>query len=180
MSELIVVGFCGQSTAAIVLQSLRDAGELEFNIEASAVVSRDEKGALSVHAPDDATTEKVAAGAAAAGAVAGGLVGVLIAAITANPVAGLAAWVTGSTFGGVAGLEAGKLGDAGVDDDFARQLGELLEVDSSAICFLFWDAAWDDAPGNGFEIIHQAGGKVLRTTLAAADEKELNALIGCN
>jgi len=169
MAEFIVVAFAGRSTALNVLSSLQDAGEMEFNIEATALVARDDQGRILFRNCNDQLVEQTVGGA-----VAGGIAGLLIGLVTANPVTGL---VAGSAIGGVGAMASAEFNETGLMDDFSREVGQLLDHDSSAICFLFWDHPWDELPGQGFEIIKQAGGKIIRTTLPFTEE-ELNTKLG--
>lgn len=172
MAEFIVVGFEGQFKASEVLEKLQDTGGLDLNLKAPAVVERDENGQVQVRALNDQIVQS-----GVGGAIVGGLTGLLIGAVLVNPVTGLLA---GSALGGLGGMAAGNLNEIGIDDGFTREVGRLLEPDCSAICFLFWDEMWDEAPGRGVEMIKAAGGKVIRTTLPAVTEEELNSRFGLN
>ncbi|MGI9519834.1 MAG: DUF1269 domain-containing protein [Pirellulaceae bacterium] len=169
MAEFIVVGFDGQQKASAVLKQLQDAGDMDFNIEANAIIMRDKEGHILV---DQAKDEGPAA--AVGGTAIGGALGMLVGAMVAHPIAGFA---IGSALGGATGAATGDVGEVGLDDDFNRQVGEMLQPDSSAICFLFWDQPWDELPGNGHQIISDGGGHILKTNLSVADENELKSVL---
>ncbi len=167
MAEFIVVGFDGQQKASAVLKQLQDAGDMDLNIEVNAVIMRDKEGNVLVDQDNHDGPE-----AAVGGTVIGGALGMLLGAIVAHPLAGMA---IGSALGGATGAATGDTGEVGIDDDFNRQVGEMLQPDASAICFLFWDQPWDEMPGNGHRIIRDAGGRILKTNLSVENENELKA-----
>jgi len=122
--ELIVAGFNEEGKASEVLKEIRklQKDKVIFLINA-AVLSKDEKGKVSIR-----ETEDVSAGKGALfGALAGGLVGLL-----GGPVGVVIGAAVGAATGGVA---ANKI-DMGFPDDTLEELKETLKPGSSAILAL--------------------------------------------
>jgi uncharacterized membrane protein len=81
--------------------------------------------------------------------------------------------VGGAGIGAVSGAIAGHFSDIGVDDKFAKQLGEQLGPNSSAILALVKAAKVDDV----LPVVAQYGGTVLHTTLAPDAEAKLQQIL---
>ena len=74
--------------------------------------------------------------------------------------------IAGSTIGAIDGMISGNLGDQILQHRFVREVGDLLDLDTSAICFHVLDNSWQDPPENVSQLINDEGGTLLRTTLS--------------
>lgn len=121
--NIVAFVFDGEKTAATVLKEAKKGLDGQLIIS-QAVISQNEKGKVHWH-----ETGRGGVGAAA-GVVAGGILGLI-----GGP-AGLLAWtVGGSIVGGLAGKHFGRL----VDTDDLKELGAMLEPDTSAFFILAED-----------------------------------------
>ncbi len=155
MADLIVIGYDSKDKAEAVLDDLLDM-ERDYlvDLQDAAVVYRSEKGKLKVVHHGSPTT---------AGAVGGAFWGTLIGLIFLVPVAGL-------VLGGVTGALVGKGIDFGMDENFKRQVGDLVsEPGTSALMFV----ARQMTPDKVLEELKPYGGTVLRTSLSHEDEEKL-------
>ena len=167
MAEYVVISFPGKMTAQEVLQEAEASGEYCSAVEAAAVVSCDEEK-CSIVRRSHAKVHKDVFGGTMAGGVTGMLLGAGIADSAANPF--------GHTAGGGLGQAVkGDLSAIGIEDEFSREVDQVLTPDSSAICFIIWEEPWTDLPEHCKEIIKKAHGTVLKTTMSVADEAELKA-----
>ena len=102
-------------------------------------------------------------GAALSGAVSGGIIGWLLMAplfgMAAGALAGGAAWKT-------------MFGDAGVDEDFVKDLSESLDPGKGALIFLARNVDLDKVLPRVEE-----HGKVIQTSLGGEAEKQLDAAL---
>ena len=121
------------------------------------VVTKNEAGKVKLHQAVNLT---------AAGAAGGGFWGMLIGMIFLNP-------LVGAAVGAGAGAISGKLSDIGINDKFIKELGETLQPGSSAIFVLVRKAT----PDKVIERLKGFGGKVLKTSLTADKESELQAVL---
>jgi len=155
MSELVAIAYSDRQTAEVVRDIL---GELEaqhlIELEDAVVASRDRKGRLKLE-----QTQRPGRSRAARGAVAGGFLGLLFAA----PALGAA---LGAAAAGTAGPR-----DAGVDDDFAKELAAALEPPRAALVLLVREADGDKV----LPEIREYGGHVIRTSLSNEAEASLRA-----
>jgi uncharacterized membrane protein len=155
MSELVAIAYSDRQTAEVVRDIL---GELEaqhlIELEDAVVAARDRKGRLKLE-----QTQRPGRSRAARGAVAGGFLGMLFAA----PALGAA---LGAAAAGTAGSR-----DAGVDDDFAKELAAALEPPRAALVLLVREADGD----NVLPQIREYGGHVIRTSLSDEAEASLRA-----
>ena len=80
----------------------------------------------------------------------------------------------GAAVGAGAGALSGKLSDVGINDQFIKELGETITPGTSALFVLVRKATPDKVLGalQGF------GGKVLKTSLTADKEEELQNALG--
>lgn len=104
---------------------------------------------------------------AGAGAVYGSFWGLLVGLIFGLPLIGAA---TGAATGAV----GGKLSDYGVDDGWAKEVGNRLEPGSSALFLLLDNAVLDRV----LERLSPFDGAVLKTSLSHAAEEQLRNALG--
>jgi len=167
MAEYVVISFPGKSTALEVLEKLERSGEFEHSVEAAAIVSCDEKKCSFVQRSTAKMTKD-----ALGGTMAGGMTGMHIGTGIADPEVRA---LMGVTNAGLGEKIEGDLSKIGIEETFSHNVDAGLGSDTSAICFLIWDEPWNDFPPEGKTIIAEAGGTILKTTLSAADEAELQA-----
>ena len=103
---------------------------------------------------------------AGAGAAGGALWGGLIGLIFLAPLFGMA-------IGAASGAVAGKFTDAGVNDDFMKQLGAKVPPGGAALIML----GRADAP-EVLERVKSYGGDVIQTSLDTEQEERLRAALG--
>lgn len=162
MSELIVVGFNDEITADRAQNDLAAAQKAYLiDVADSCVVVRDDKGELRLKQ----AVNMVGAGAASGGAW-GALWGTLLGVLFLNPLAGL---LTGGVLGAGLGAISGKLSDFGIDDDFIRQVGEVVQPGTSALFVLVRSAT----PDKLLPDLAKYNGTVIRTSLSDEQEKRL-------
>ncbi len=155
MADLIVIGYESREKAEQVLDDLLELNrDYLVDLEDAAVVYRNEKGKLKVTSPGSPT---------ATGALGGAFWGMLIGLIFLVPVAGL-------VIGGVTGALVGKGLDLGMDDNFKRQVGDLVEKPGTAAVMF---VARKMTPDKVLEELKPYGGTVLRTSLSHDDEEKL-------
>ena len=80
----------------------------------------------------------------------------------------------GAAIGGAAGAAGGALSDIGVDDDFARNLGDRLEPGTAALLVLVRQST----PDKVLPEIQRYGGHVLQTSLSDEAEANLREALG--
>ena len=171
MAELIVVGFKGTYRAAEVLEELEAMNAARWiHLDDAVAVYRSSDGRLRV----DGSVRPRTKGGVIGGAAVGGLLGaLLLAPFTGGTSAGLAAAAVGSGAAtlGVAGALAGgseaerRKEAAGITDDFVKQVGATVQPGQSAVFAL---ATVTDRQAV-MEHFQGYGGRVLRSTLSAAD-----------
>lgn len=159
MSHLLAIAYDDRQTAESVRLKLR-ALHLEgaIQLDDAVVVSRDERGKIKLHQsfnPPEA--------GAAGGALWGSLIGLLF-----------LAPLLGALVGGAAGAAVGALTDVGVDDSFARQLGDQLEPGRAALLVLVRQST----PDKILPHLKQYGGRVLQTSLSEDAEERLREAVG--
>lgn len=158
MAELIVIGYQDTATANKALDTLRALQQdLIVELTSAAVVERDGKGKLHSVTPTNAV------GASAAG---GALWGSLIGLIFLAPVAGL-------VIGGVTGALVGKAQDVGIKDEFKKQVDDLVAPGTAALVFTYAKAT----PDKTLDALAPLGGTVLRTSLSADAEQQIQAAL---
>ena len=166
MSDLVVVSFKGEDTADKALNKLREMQkEYLIDLEDACVVVRDKDGKVRLKQ----AINLVGAGAAG-GAAWGGLFGSLVGLLFLNPLLG---FVTGAALGAGAGALSGALADYGINDDFIRSLGQSIEPGSSALFVLVRRVTLDKVLPD----LIPFGGKILKTSLSAEQEKRLKNAI---
>lgn len=153
-SHLLAIAYADRQTAETVRLKLR-ALHLEdvIQLDDAVVVTRDDRGKIKLH-----QSFKPPEAGAAGGALWGSLIGLLF-----------LAPLLGALVGGAAGAAVGALTDVGVDDRFARELGERLEPGKAALLVLVRQST----PDKILAQIEQYGGDVLQTSLSDEAEERL-------
>jgi uncharacterized membrane protein len=159
MSTLVAIAYPDADTAERVRADLVQATkEHLLQLEDAVVVEHQPGGKIKLH-----QAMSTAGTGALGGAAWGGLIGLLFLA----PLFGMA-------IGAASGAVAGKMTDAGVNDDFMKRLGEKLPAGSAALIAL----GRADAPQRVLERLGQYGGEVIQTSLDDEDEERLKAALG--
>lgn len=160
MSELVVIAFDSEEKAEEIRDRLIDLQKSHILSLADAVVAtRRANGRIKL---------SQLASPATSGAISGGFWGLLIGLLFLAPHIGLLVGATG-------GAVAGALTDVGVDDDFMREVAEVLQPGSAALFVLIRKMTDDKL----LDELKGAGGKVLRTSLDHTKEQRLrDALAG--
>lgn len=159
MSTLVAIAYPDAGTAEQVRAELIQATkEHLLQLEDAVVVEHRPDGKIKLH-------QAMSTGGAGAlgGAAWGGLIGLLFLA----PLFGMA-------IGAASGAVAGKMTDAGINDDFMKQLGSKLGAGGAALLVL----GRADAPDRVLERIRPYGGEVIQTSLDSEDEERLRAALG--
>ena len=159
MSELIAIAYPDKATVERARENLRTgAAEGLIQVEDAVVMFRDEDGKLEVHQGSTGV-----GGAAASGGLAGGLIGYVLMA----PLLGIAA---GALAGGA--IWKSMFGDAGVAEDFVKELSENLGPGRAALIFL----ATEVDPEKVLPQIKEQG-HLIQTSLSAEAEAQLAAAL---
>ena len=159
MANLVAIAYPDAATAEQVRAELgRASKEYLVELHDAVVVEHDPNGKIKLH---QATS--TAGVGAAGGAMWGGLIGLLFLA----PLFGMA-------IGAASGALAGKMSDAGVNDDFMKQLGAKLPPGGAALIAL----GRSDAPDSVLDRLRPFGGEVIQTSLSDEDEARLRAALG--
>src|SRR4051812_27011527 len=159
MSTLIAIAYPDADTAERVRGELVQATkEHLLQLEDAVVVVHEPDGKIKLHQAVSTT-----GAGAAGGALWGGLIGLIFLA----PLFGMA-------IGAASGALAGKVSDAGVNDDFMKQLGAKLPPAAAALIML----GRADAPEKVLDRVKQYGGEVIQTSLDTEQEDRLRAALG--
>jgi uncharacterized membrane protein len=159
MSTLVAVAYPDTETAEKVRAELIQATkEHLIQLEDAVVVEHRADGKIKLHQAIGTT-----GAGAAGGAMWGGLIGLLFLA----PLFGMA-------IGAASGALAGKMTDAGVNDDFVKQLGAKMPAGGAALIVL----GRSDAPDRVLERIGGYGGEVIQTSLDTEQEERLRSALG--
>jgi uncharacterized membrane protein len=159
MSTLLAIAYPDVATAERVRQELIAATkEHLLSLEDAVVVEHRPDGKIKLH-----QAMSTAGAGAAGGALWGGLIGLLF----------LAPFV-GMAIGAASGAAAGAVTDAGVNDDFLKQLGAKLEPGAAALIAL----GRSDAPEKLLERLAQFGGHVIQSSLDAEAEERIRVGLG--
>ena len=154
MSELIVIGFDSEERAEEVRDRLLSLQRTHIiRLEDAVIATRRENGRVKLNQ---------IASPATSSALAGGFWGLLIGALFLMPLMGV-------VFGAAGGALAGALTDTGVDDDFMREVGEMLQPGSAALFLLVRQMTEDKV----LDELKGVGGRVLRTSLDHSKEQQL-------
>jgi uncharacterized membrane protein len=159
MSELIAIAYPDRATVERARENLRQANTAGVvQVEDAVVLFRDKDGKVEVRQGSTGV-----GGAALSGAVSGGLIGYLLMA----PLFGMAA---GAVAGGA--IWKSMFGDAGVAEDFVKELSEQLEPGRAALIFLVRDLD----PGKVLPQIKEHG-HLIQTTLNPEIEAQLDTAL---
>jgi len=159
MSTLVAIAYPDAETASRVRAELIEATkEHLIQLEDAVVVEHRPDGKIKLHQAMSTT-----GAGAAGGALWGGFIGLLFLA----PLFGMA-------IGAASGAAAGKLTDAGVNDDFMKQLGQKIGPGGAALIML----GRSDAPEKVIDRVKQYGGDVIQTSLDSEDEERLRSALG--
>jgi uncharacterized membrane protein len=159
MSTLIAIAYPDAATADRVRAELvQMTKEHVVDLQDAVVVEHQPDGKIKLHQAISTT-----GAGAAGGALWGGLIGLLFLA----PLFGMA-------IGAASGALAGKFTDAGVNDDFMKELGARLESGGAALIAL----GRSDAPDKVLERLGQYGGEVVKTSLSHEEEERLRSALG--
>src|SRR5215212_11974981 len=159
MSQLIAIAYPDQAAVERARENLRQGvGEGLIEVEDSVVMFRDDDGRLEVR------EGSTGVGAAAlGGAFSGGLIGYLLMA----PLFGIAA---GAVAGGA--IWKSMFGDAGVAEDFVKELSENLEPGRAVLILLVRELD----PEKVLPQVKEHG-HVIKTSLSAEVEAQLDAAL---
>ena len=159
MSTLIAIGYPDAETAEEVRGVLVQATKEKLvDLQDAVVVEHRSDGKIKLHQAISTT-----GAGAAGGALWGGLIGLLFLA----PLFGMA-------IGAASGAVAGKVTDAGVNDDFMKQLGEKMAPGTAALIAL----GSSNAPDKLLERLQPYGGDVIQTSLDNEQEERLRSSLG--
>ena len=158
MSTLLAIAYPDAETAEKVRTELIQATKEKLvDLQDAVVVEHRADGKIKLHQAVSTT-----GAGAAGGALWGGLIGLLFLA----PLVGMAAGAAG-------GALAGKVSDAGVNDDFMKQLGAKLEPGAAALIAL----GSSGAPEKLLERLKPYGGDVIQTSLDTEEEERLRSTL---
>jgi uncharacterized membrane protein len=159
MSTLIAIAYPDAQTAERVRTELVQATKEHLvQLEDAVVVEHRPDGKIKLH-----QAMSPSGAGAAGGAMWGGLIGLLFLA----PLFGMA-------IGAASGALAGKMTDAGVNDDFMKQLGQKMPAGGAALIAL----GRSDAPNKVLERLKPYGGDVIQTSLDDDEEQRLRSALG--
>ncbi len=154
MSDLIVIGYPDETTAALAADEARAlARDLIIQPDAIASIVRDKEGSYHVHTSHHSV---------GAGATWGMFWGLLFGLLFFVPVFGLA-------IGAGLGALMGKIAKSGIDKEFQDQVRGLIKPGTSAL-FLMVEKV---TPDKAVEAMSKYGGTVLKTSLSKEGEAEL-------
>jgi uncharacterized membrane protein len=159
MSTLVAIAYPDADTAERVRSELVQATkEHLLQLEDAVVVVHEPDGKIKLHQAMSTT-----GAGAAGGALWGGLIGLIFLA----PLFGMA-------IGAASGALAGKVSDAGVNDDFMKQLGAKLPPGAAALIVL----GRAEAPDRVLDRVKPYGGEVIQTSLDTEQEERLRSALG--
>ncbi len=159
MSTLIAIAYPDAATAERVRAELIQATKAHLlTLEDAVVVEHQPDGKIKLHQAMSLT-----GAGAAGGAMWGGLIGLLF----LVPLFGMA-------IGAATGAVAGKMTDAGVDDNLVKQLGAKMPPGGAALIALGQAGARDKV----LERLAPFGGEIVQTSLSEDDEERLRAALG--
>jgi uncharacterized membrane protein len=152
VSNLIAIAYPDLATAQQVAENVTrlQAGH-ELELDDLVIVERRGDGKIKLHQPS------VAGRGAAGGALWGGLIGLIF----LMPLFGMA-------IGAASGAAAGALSDAGMDDNFMKELGENLTPGTAAVIALVRQVTLDKVLDQ-----IQIPGRVVQTSLDDETEERL-------
>jgi uncharacterized membrane protein len=152
MSQLVAIAYQDLPTAQQVVANIGRAQDMhEVELDDLVVVERQFDGKVKLHQPS--LTGRGAAG----GALWGGLIGLIF----FMPLFGMA-------IGAASGAAAGALSDAGVDDQFMKELGEELAPGNAAVIALVRNVTLDKVLDDV-----RIPGRIIRSSLDNETEARL-------
>jgi uncharacterized membrane protein len=152
MSQLVAIAYQDLPTAQQVVANIGRAQDMhEVELDDLVVVERQFDGKVKLHQPS------LAGRGAAGGALWGGLIGLIF----FMPLFGMA-------IGAASGAAAGALSDAGVDDQFLKELGEELAPGNAAVIALVRNVTLDKV----LEDV-RIPGRIIRSSLDNETESRL-------
>ena len=158
MSDLVVITYPGPTTAGEARTALYGMVEQHLaELEDAVVVVKDLESKVQLHQAMNLT---------AAGAASGALWGSLVGLLFLNP-------LLGAAVGAGSGALGGYFTDLGVDDNFAKKVGDSLPPGGSALLVLFRKVTADKVLP---ELAH-FGGTVLQTSWSDEQENKLRAAL---
>lgn len=159
MSDLVVIAYDDEFQANEVLHGLRRLQtEYLVDLEDAVVVTKSHEGKTKLHQSVNLT---------ATGAVGGVVWGSLVGLLFMNP-------ILGGLVGAGIGALSGSLTDYGINDNFIKELSEVLSPDSSAIFILLRKSTYDKV----IPELGKFGGTVLKTSLPHDLERKLREGLG--
>lgn len=159
MSTLVAIAYPDAETADRVRTELIQATKEHLvELEDAVVVEHRQDGKIKLR-----QAMSTSGAGAAGGALWGGLIGLLFLA----PLFGMA-------IGAASGALAGKFTDAGVNDQFMKQLATNLPAGGAALIAL----GRSDSREKLIERVRPYGGEVIQTSLDAEDEERLRSALG--
>lgn len=154
MSELIVIGYDNADQAEAARSDLFGmAREYLVDVADAVVATADEDGKVKLNQMVNLWSF---------GAASGAFWGLLIGLIFFNPLLGVAV-------GAGAGALSGALGDYGINDQFMKDVSEVLQPGQAALFMMVRQHASDKV----IERLGQKGGRIIRTNLDTSKETAL-------
>jgi len=154
MSNLIVLAFDNEVGAGKALKKIEELQKQNLIVvEDAALAIRRQSGKVKV---------KQAHSLTGAGALGGAFWGMLFGLLFFVPFLGMAV-------GAATGALFGKAADFGINDDFIRDVSEVVQPGNSALFLLVSDAKVDRVVGQ----LKPLGGKIVSTSLAKDEERQL-------
>ena len=159
MSTLVAIAYPDAETAERVRTELVQlTKEHLLQLDDAVVVEHQPDGKIKLHQAVSTT-----GAGAAGGALWGGLIGLLFLA----PLFGMA-------IGAASGAAMGKMTDAGINDDFMKELGAKTPPGGAALIML----GQAEAPERVLERVQPYGGEVIQTSLDTEEEERLRSALG--
>jgi uncharacterized membrane protein len=168
MSTLVAIAYPDAETAERVRTELVQlTKEHLLQLDDAVVVEHQPDGKIKLHQavstkPDGKIKLHQAVSTTGAGAAGGALWGGLIGLLFLAPLFGMA-------IGAASGAAMGKMTDAGINDDFMKELGAKTTAGGAALIML----GRSDAPQRVVERVQQFGGEVIQTSLDEEQEERL-------
>jgi len=157
MSTLLAIAYKDKATAEAARAKLAELQSQQLISIQDAVVA--------THEGDKIKLDQ-AVGLTGAGAAGGALWGGLFGLIFLVPIAGMA-------IGAATGALAGKLSDYGIDDDFAKAMGQKVTPGKAALVLLVGEVTTDRVLAEMKKM--QFGGELIQSNLSEEDEAKLRA-----
>ena len=159
MSTLIAVGYDDPFKAEEVRLKLEKMQQAYLiDLEDAVVAVKSPKGRVKLDQPVRLT---------ALGAVGGGFLGALLGMLVLAPLAGMA-------MGAVVGASVtGALHDAGINDQFMKDLADTLKPNTSALFVLVRKAT----PDRVLEVLKGTGGRILQSSLSHEEVDRLQGAL---